>query len=230
MKRSNGNQPPASSMACAISSLQARRYTAGWIVVHPPIVETMASRPVVLVTGAARRVGREIVLHLAAAGWDVALHYRESEDEAEATAVEARAAGSAHRVKVAIFGADLSDETRCRASGADRRGRIRAPGCDRQQRLDLRVRRPRQLRSCRDGTPLARQYRAGDHADARAVPPARGWRPDRLRGQPERPEAVQPESRPPVVHPVEGGTRRRHRDAGAGLRAAAAGVRSGARA
>lgn len=75
----------------------------------------MASRPVVLVTGAARRIGREIVLHLAAAGWDVALHYRASQSEAEATAAEARKAGKAHRVGVATFGVDLADETRCRA-------------------------------------------------------------------------------------------------------------------
>ncbi|MGZ5848932.1 MAG: SDR family oxidoreductase, partial [Ramlibacter sp.] len=32
----------------------------------------------VLVTGAARRLGREIALDLAAAGWQVAVHYRGS--------------------------------------------------------------------------------------------------------------------------------------------------------
>ena len=32
--------------------------------------------PVVLVTGAARRLGREIALALAAGGWQVAVHYR----------------------------------------------------------------------------------------------------------------------------------------------------------
>ncbi|HPM67703.1 MAG TPA: short-chain dehydrogenase, partial [Piscinibacter sp.] len=34
----------------------------------------MPSRPVVLVTGAARRIGRAIALDLAAHGFDIALH------------------------------------------------------------------------------------------------------------------------------------------------------------
>jgi len=44
---------------------------------------------VVLVTGAARRIGRAIALDLAAHGWKTAVHYRSSEDEARATAREA---------------------------------------------------------------------------------------------------------------------------------------------
>jgi len=71
----------------------------------------MPTRPVVLVTGSARRVGREIALHLAASGYDVAVHYRSSRDDAEATAADARAAGAA----AFTFAADLSDETACRA-------------------------------------------------------------------------------------------------------------------
>lgn len=71
----------------------------------------MASRPVVLVTGAARRLGREIALALAGGGFDVAVHYRGSHDDAEATAAELQAAGAA----AATFQADLSDETACRA-------------------------------------------------------------------------------------------------------------------
>ncbi|HEY1391908.1 MAG TPA: short-chain dehydrogenase, partial [Methylibium sp.] len=39
----------------------------------------MSPRPVVLVTGAAKRLGREIALELARAGCDLALHYRHSE-------------------------------------------------------------------------------------------------------------------------------------------------------
>ena len=42
----------------------------------------------VLVTGGARRLGRAIALDLAAAGWQVAVHYRGSLQEAEATAAE----------------------------------------------------------------------------------------------------------------------------------------------
>ena len=71
----------------------------------------MSSRPVALVTGAARRLGREIVLDLAAHGFDVAVHCRSSRDEAETTAADARAAGAA----AAVFEADLADEAACRA-------------------------------------------------------------------------------------------------------------------
>jgi NAD(P)-dependent dehydrogenase (short-subunit alcohol dehydrogenase family) len=68
-------------------------------------------RPVVLVTGAARRLGRAIALDLASHGWDVALHYRHSTAEAEATAAELRAIGA----RVQPLPADLADEAACRA-------------------------------------------------------------------------------------------------------------------
>jgi NAD(P)-dependent dehydrogenase (short-subunit alcohol dehydrogenase family) len=38
-----------------------------------------------LVTGAAQRIGRAIALELAAGGWDIAVHYNNSAEEAEAT-------------------------------------------------------------------------------------------------------------------------------------------------
>ncbi len=60
----------------------------------------------VLVTGAARRLGRAIALDLAQHGWAVAIHYNTSEAEARATADQARAAG----VKVALLQADLVKE------------------------------------------------------------------------------------------------------------------------
>ena len=47
-----------------------------------------------LVTGSAKRVGRELLLALAACGADVAVHYDESEAEAAATAEEARERGA----------------------------------------------------------------------------------------------------------------------------------------
>ena len=47
----------------------------------------------VLVTGAGRRLGRAIALDLAAAGWQVAVHYRSSADGAERTAAAIRATG-----------------------------------------------------------------------------------------------------------------------------------------
>ena len=49
---------------------------------------TRTSVPTVLVTGAARRLGREIALALAAAGWRVAVHYRDSLDDATTTVAD----------------------------------------------------------------------------------------------------------------------------------------------
>lgn len=56
----------------------------------------ISERPIVLITGAARRVGRVIARTLHDAGYDLALHYRNSKAEAEqlAAALEARRAGS----------------------------------------------------------------------------------------------------------------------------------------
>jgi hypothetical protein len=71
----------------------------------------MPDRPVVLVTGAARRLGREIALELAAHGFDIALHYRTSFDEAQATVAELRTLGA----EACAFRADLEDEAACEA-------------------------------------------------------------------------------------------------------------------
>jgi len=65
---------------------------------------------VVLVTGGARRLGREIALGCARAGWDVAVHYHRSRSKAEATAAEIRALG---RRSVVIRG-NLRKVTDCR--------------------------------------------------------------------------------------------------------------------
>ena len=43
-----------------------------------PVPPALARTPTVLVTGAARRLGREIALTLAQNGWRVAVHYRHS--------------------------------------------------------------------------------------------------------------------------------------------------------
>jgi NAD(P)-dependent dehydrogenase (short-subunit alcohol dehydrogenase family) len=60
----------------------------------------------VLITGAAKRLGRAIALDLARHGWNIALHYHASEKEARATCEDARTAG----VKVALLEADLMQE------------------------------------------------------------------------------------------------------------------------
>ena len=78
-----------------------------------------------LVTGAARRVGRAIALELATHGFDVAVHYRGSQDDAFATVAELKRAGAAAHA----FQADLSIEAACRAlvpAVAARFGRIDA--------------------------------------------------------------------------------------------------------
>jgi NAD(P)-dependent dehydrogenase (short-subunit alcohol dehydrogenase family) len=70
--------------------------------------------PTVLITGAARRLGREMALTLAAAGWQVAVHYRGSADEAQATVADCTKAGRSG-ARFAAFQADLSDEAATRA-------------------------------------------------------------------------------------------------------------------
>lgn len=64
-----------------------------------------------LVTGAARRIGRALALDLAAQGFAVAVHYRESEAEALALVAEIRAAGGA----AAALRADLGREAEMQA-------------------------------------------------------------------------------------------------------------------
>jgi len=58
-----------------------------------------------LVTGGARRIGRELVVTLARAGADVIVHYLSSAAEAEETA----AAAAEHRVQATFLPADLAD-------------------------------------------------------------------------------------------------------------------------
>ena len=71
----------------------------------------MSERPVALVTGAARRLGREIALDLARHGFDVAVHYRQSREDALATVQALREAGAGAEA----FAADLGVEPECRA-------------------------------------------------------------------------------------------------------------------
>lgn len=77
----------------------------------PAAANAAARRPVTLVTGAARRLGRAIALHLAAGGHDLALHSRTLDAEALATADEVRALGS----DCEVFAADFCDEAATRA-------------------------------------------------------------------------------------------------------------------
>ena len=65
----------------------------------------------VLVTGSARRLGRDMALALARAGWQVAVHYRDSQDDAMQTVAEcANLSGDS-----AAFDADFFDEESVRS-------------------------------------------------------------------------------------------------------------------
>jgi len=68
------------------------------------------SNRVVLVTGAARRIGRAIAVRLARDGARLAVHYRTSAAAAEETAAQCRAAGGAAET----FAADLADPAAAR--------------------------------------------------------------------------------------------------------------------
>ena len=65
-----------------------------------------SNAPVVLVTGAAKRLGRDIALALATGGWRVAVHYRSSKQDA----IDTVAACASIQGDSALFDADLDDE------------------------------------------------------------------------------------------------------------------------
>jgi NAD(P)-dependent dehydrogenase (short-subunit alcohol dehydrogenase family) len=65
----------------------------------------------VLVTGAARRIGRAIALELAAQGYDIAIHCHVPSAESAAARAELRELGA----RAEVFAADLADEAACRA-------------------------------------------------------------------------------------------------------------------
>lgn len=65
----------------------------------------------VLITGAARRIGRAIALALAEQGWDVAVHYKGSETDAKDLVSEIEA----HGVRAIKIQCDLSDQKQLEA-------------------------------------------------------------------------------------------------------------------
>ncbi|HLZ74139.1 SDR family oxidoreductase [Phenylobacterium sp.] len=67
----------------------------------------MGERGAALITGGARRIGRALAAAAADAGFDVAIHVRAMDDEAEATAAEVRARGR----KSTILACDLRKES-----------------------------------------------------------------------------------------------------------------------
>jgi NAD(P)-dependent dehydrogenase (short-subunit alcohol dehydrogenase family) len=70
------------------------------------VTQNSAPKGVVLVTGGAKRLGKEIALGFARAGWDVCVHYGQSEREALETVREIQALGR----RSACIQADLANE------------------------------------------------------------------------------------------------------------------------
>ncbi|MFT4069035.1 SDR family oxidoreductase [Paraburkholderia sp.] len=90
----------------------------------PPEVPPAASRTV-LVTGGARRIGRALALGFAARGWDVAVHYGASRDEADEVVAQIAAMG---RRAVALH-AELGDEAQVARLLPDCTAALGRPSC-----------------------------------------------------------------------------------------------------
>ena len=82
-----------------------------------------SSKGTVLVTGAARRIGKAIALDLATHGYGIAVHANSSGEEAEAVASTIRDAGG----RAEVFLADLTDMKAVRGLHQEVSGRIGAP-------------------------------------------------------------------------------------------------------
>ncbi len=95
----------------------------------PPLPNPDATAPdlpkVVLITGAARRIGRAIALDMAANGWAIAIHYRRSRTEALSLCEDLHRAGS----QAAVFAADLADLAALEQMVADCTSTLGAPRC-----------------------------------------------------------------------------------------------------
>lgn len=87
--------------------------------------KSAAPVPVALVTGAAKRIGREIALALARDGWDVAVHYATSRQQAQATVADIEALG---RRAIAV-NRDLAIERGVRSMVAECAEELGAPSC-----------------------------------------------------------------------------------------------------
>jgi enoyl-[acyl-carrier protein] reductase III len=91
------------------------------------VTPAAGGRPVALITGSSRGIGRASALLFAERGHDVVVHYRREADAAEATAKEIRAAGA----EALVVQGDLCD--------GDVPGRILAETAERFGRLDVLV-------------------------------------------------------------------------------------------
>jgi NAD(P)-dependent dehydrogenase (short-subunit alcohol dehydrogenase family) len=80
---------------------------------------------VALVTGSARRIGRAIALALAHKGWDIVVHYRHSENDANATVRDIQALGR----RAIALPCDLGDEAAVKALLPDAIAALGAISC-----------------------------------------------------------------------------------------------------
>ena len=91
------------------------------------------ARGAALITGGSRRIGRVLTLAAAAAGFDVAIHVRSVDDDAQAAAADIRAKGR----KASIHVCDLRDEGATAPLVGDvesELGPVTAPRCSRKTR------------------------------------------------------------------------------------------------
>lgn len=88
--------------------------------------EAENSRPVALITGAAKRVGATIARTLHAAGYDLALHYRHSQAEMATLCAELERARAGSALSVQGDLADLAQLSRIMETGIARFGRLDA--------------------------------------------------------------------------------------------------------
>ncbi|MBS0582050.1 MAG: SDR family NAD(P)-dependent oxidoreductase, partial [Proteobacteria bacterium] len=86
--------------------------------------EPLSPRPVVLITGAARRVGAVIARTLHAAGYDLALHYRHSRGEMDVLTGELEALRANSTLAVAAELADIEHLPRLVDACIARYGRL----------------------------------------------------------------------------------------------------------
>ena len=85
----------------------------------------MKPNSIVLITGAARRIGRAIALDMGRAGWHVAVHYNTSGEDAEKTVAEIKAAGS----RAVALHANLAEPSEVKGLISSCVDKIGAPAC-----------------------------------------------------------------------------------------------------